>query len=808
MSEVPPPFERSYSFTDFSTYTPNLQHPGNKIDQELNNVRTSVNATIDRLSEIQRDDGYLDSTSLDFNEVFTELLPNLSLTFAALNSPVFTGSPEAPTPSTNDNSTKIATTEFVKLQDYATQNQLASLQSSLTGYLPLSGGTLTGQLQVSAAGLKNPLNENFVIDAYNDDGAGTHNYFKFNPFGGGLELPANSAGIKFGDDTIQTTAGFPLTGGTITDGTNTIGIIPENGEGGQIFFDSGSAVTSLDGYQLSFQDGTSSYRSDGANIAGGLSMSNAEVGPFSFEFGLDTGLIVNGSEYGLTYAGGGLTLNGTAASLTLDEYAMTFGFLNNTLGSGILFSDGTTQVTAALPLTGGTVTGNTTFGSGESPVDVNITGTFTVNNATTNFIGDGVQVTDESGATGLYAGFLEMNLADTATLSKLTHTQLRFEDGTTDITIDATGVKFPNQYFNSSLSRGSFDSGRSSYNGISLICTQGIELNWQAGYLKALSGSYVVPIYVEDSNINFVSSGEGVNGITFGDSSFQSTAGLPLTGGTVSGEVTISLGSPEDELQTFIVKNYNAGPYFFVSPSETYAQLGGVEFDGNETVFKDPANNNTMLTIGKLSSSQNIYGIRFNDSSIQTTAFTPANYAALAGATFTGKVNVNTGTGNVPLNLGITGTPASFTIGDVWIAGSDMRFRDSSGATKILISAANSNAFTTYQSITSNSNTNPALTVTATGTADAFKVEDSASPDATPFVINASGRVGIGVAPDATAALSVDSTGIKVNGMVIVPATTVTNSTHTSGNMHHEQYTKELIVTLGGVQYGIPLRVV
>jgi hypothetical protein len=39
-------------------------------------------------------------------------------------------------------------------------------------------------------------------------------------------------------------------------------------------------------------------------------------------------------------------------------------------------------------------------------------------------------------------------------------------------------------------------------------------------------------------------------------------------------------------------------------------------------------------------------------------------------------------------------------------------------------------------------------------------VEDSTSPDATAFVIDQHGKVGIGVAPDATAALKVDGNGI------------------------------------------------
>lgn len=58
-----------------------------------------------------------------------------SLGFAPLASPVFTGDPQAPTPLSTDNDTSIATTAFVKTVVAA-------------GYLPLSGGTLTGDLTI------------------------------------------------------------------------------------------------------------------------------------------------------------------------------------------------------------------------------------------------------------------------------------------------------------------------------------------------------------------------------------------------------------------------------------------------------------------------------------------------------------------------------------------------------------------------------------------------------------------------------------------------------------------------------------
>jgi hypothetical protein len=60
-----------------------------------------------------------------------------SLGLASLASPIFTGDPQAPTPTTADNDTSIATTAFVKAQGYATIASLAS-------YAPLASPALTG----------------------------------------------------------------------------------------------------------------------------------------------------------------------------------------------------------------------------------------------------------------------------------------------------------------------------------------------------------------------------------------------------------------------------------------------------------------------------------------------------------------------------------------------------------------------------------------------------------------------------------------------------------------------------------------
>lgn len=79
MSQPPSPFERSYSFTDNSTANPTSQQPGNKIDQELNNARTAINATISRLGEIQRDDGKVRDSALNLDTIAQAVSPVVSV---------------------------------------------------------------------------------------------------------------------------------------------------------------------------------------------------------------------------------------------------------------------------------------------------------------------------------------------------------------------------------------------------------------------------------------------------------------------------------------------------------------------------------------------------------------------------------------------------------------------------------------------------------------------------------------------------------------------------------------------------------
>lgn len=156
--------------------------------------------------------------------------------------------------------------------------------------------------------------------------------------------------------------------------------------------------------------------------------------------------------------------------------------------------------------------------------------------------------------------------------------------------------------------------------------------------------------------------------------------------------------------------------------------------------------------------------------------------ADLSGATFAGKINLPTRSsggisylnlGDVPDNLTV---PTTLVEGDVFFHDSDATVggynvrlaytAKSFGGPLVNYSVAvlqNQNFFTQPNTISCSHNSQAALRITQLGTGEAFRVEDSTTPDATAFVISNNGKVGIGVAPDANAAIKVDSGGLMFN---------------------------------------------
>ena len=117
----------------------------------------------------------------------------------------------------------------------------------------------------------------------------------------------------------------------------------------------------------------------------------------------------------------------------------------------------------------------------------------------------------------------------------------------------------------------------------------------------------------------------------------------------------------------------------------------------------------------------------------------------------------------------ISNLPASTTP----LAGTEVLPIVQSGVTK-QVSVANltaGRAITAASAIISDNSANAALRITQVGAGNAILVEDSANPDATPFVVDASGNVGIGTT---TPAAQLELVNTTANAVMAVRATDVT----------------------------------
>jgi ribosomal protein L35AE/L33A len=254
------------------------------------------------------------------------------------------------------------------------------------------------------------------------------------------------------------------------------------------------------------------------------------------------------------------------------------------------------------------------------------------------------------------------------------------------------------------------------------------------------------------------------NGITFPDFTVQTTA-YTGTSATSWGSITGTLSAQTDLANALSAKYDATNPAGYITSSA----LSGYLLSSTAASTYYPLTNPSGY--------------------ITSSALT--GYAQLSGATFTGKINLPTRTagGTSYLNLGaITDNvtpPSTLVEGDIFFIDSDSTV----GASNVrLVYTAknfsgvltnysvavlqNANFFTQPNTISCTHGTNAALTLTQNGngggvrltnngTGDSLYI-DNGTPDVA-FTVNTNGRVGVGVAPDTTAAISIDAGGIKFN---------------------------------------------
>ena len=133
-------------------------------------------------------------------------------------------------------------------------------------------------------------------------------------------------------------------------------------------------------------------------------------------------------------------------------------------------------------------------------------------------------------------------------------------------------------------------------------------------------------------------------------------------------------------------------------------------------------------------------------------------FAFIANTTNTGSATLNVNSlGAVTIKKDVSGTLTNLSASDM-VAGMFVEVAYNSAGScfvwvnqnPILTGSANTwsavQTFTASPVISVTDNTNAALRVTQLGTGLALRIEDSANPDSTPFVVDASGNLGVGTA--------------------------------------------------------------
>jgi len=268
---------------------------------------------------------------------------------------------------------------------------------------------------------------------------------------------------------------------------------------------------------------------------------------------------------------------------------------------------------------------------------------------------------------------------------------------------------------------------------------------------------------------------------------------LKLTGGTLSGTLYVPT------VRNLLNENLNIAAY-------------------NDTGAGTTFNHTFSPLDGKFNLATNGGGLTFPNGSTQTTAGLP-----LAGGTLTGKLTALTTATTAGVNLGHwTANPTTPVAGDIWIV-DRLNFTNRLGNTVGVVTTNQTNSIATSSSTPilsvdqsgsggtvafrtlSTTSVGTTLRIENRGTGNSFVVEDTTTPDGTAFAIDQHGKVGIGVAPHATACLNLDDNGIRFQD-----GESTLNGCHTyfavspPAGWTAETAGNALVFKINGVRYFVP----
>ena len=290
---------------------------------------------------------------------------------APLASPTFTGTPSAPTPSSSDSSTTLATTAFVKAQGYGT-----GTVTSVAAGAGLSGGTITttGTISLPTTGVtaasygSSSAVPTFTVDAYGRITAASN-----------TNISVSAIGAVPTSRTISTSSGISGGGDLSANRTLSLTAIANNTLLGNVSGSSASpsqtTLTSLMDATLGNQQGDIIYRagsiwttltpgSAGQVLASGGTGAN----PYWLSVsgvGTVTSVNASGGTTGFSFTGGPITSSGTLTLTGTLGTANGGTNLTSFTSGGALYATSTSALTTGtLPVASGGTGVTTSTGSG------------------------------------------------------------------------------------------------------------------------------------------------------------------------------------------------------------------------------------------------------------------------------------------------------------------------------------------------------------------------------------------------------------------------------------------------------------
>ena len=569
MSQPPGPYERSYSFTDFSTNNPNAQQPGQKIDQELNNVQDALNNTQDRLGELQADDGKLRETSLRMETLGPAVAPFVSA--SAIDAINTAGG-------TQLSAVNAAGSTQVGLVNAAGTTNLASLNSVINSTYATTAVAAAASAASSAGAA--------ATSASNADGYRV--------------AAADSATAAFNSKSSAITAATNAEGFNSIAAANASSAISANNSSQSLVNQARNAADLADYHRQ--QAATSASNAAASATYAGNIVENAttivleNIQPYIDGAATDAANAYNSAvNAGVSETNAATSASNASAS---EANAGTAADASATSATNAAASAASAATSAGsiTPFTGGVVANPITMSDGgnDSEMSASFFGVelssdttqyaeLQYNSLTIGNAGGHTQITT-AGIT-----FPDSTVQTTAYTGGGGGSFLPLAGGTMtgNITFDGTSGQF--------IGKGQFDTSRGGNYGISLVCSIGYEFNWQAGWLTTTNQGSPAPrpLYLDSlAGTTLRSWNSATNtgvevahtGITFPNSSVQSSAAF------VPGSGDLDLGGYGITNANF---NSSAGQ---VSAQNITMSSGGVLTFGDATVQTTAfAANNTQI---------------------------------------------------------------------------------------------------------------------------------------------------------------------------------------------------------------------